>query len=113
MARVGQLVFEMAADGARLQGDMAKARGTVDGAMSGIKSAANTARNALAAVGVGLSVHAFAEMIKGSVESMNALHELAIKTGNTVEALSELRPVARASGTDMEQLGIGMQKLSK
>lgn len=113
MARVGQLVFEMAADVARLQSDMAKARGTVDGAMSGIKSAANTARNALAAIGVGLSVHAFAEMIKGSVEAMNTLHELAIKTGNTVEALSELRPVARASGTDMEQLAVGMQKLSK
>jgi len=44
---------------------------------------------------------------------MNAMHELALKTGQTVEALSSLQPVARRSGTDMEQLATGLQKLSK
>lgn len=110
---VGQLVFEMSANVARLQSDMQKARGHVDSAMDSIRNAASIAKGALAAVGMGLSIESFASMIKGSIDAMNAMHELALKTGQTVEALSSLQPVARRSGTDMEQLATGLQKLSK
>jgi hypothetical protein len=50
--QVGELVFKMAADIARLQTDMQKARGTVDSAMQGMKGAASIAKTALAGVGV-------------------------------------------------------------
>jgi hypothetical protein len=52
-------------------------------------------------------------MIEGAISGMNALHELSLRTGTTVEALSALKGVAKQSGTDMDSIATGLQKLSK
>ena len=113
MATIGALVFEMSANVARLQSDMAKARSTVEGAMAGIQSAAKLATTALGAIGVGASLAGFESMIKGATESMNALHELSLRTGATVEQLSALRGVAKAAGTDMDTVASLTNRLEK
>ena len=113
MATIGALVFEMSANVARLQQDMAKARSTVEGAMAGIETAAKLATTALGALGVGASAAAFQAMVTGAAESMNALHELSLRTGATVEQLSALRGVAKAAGTDMDTVAGLTNKLEK
>jgi hypothetical protein len=110
---VGTLIFEMAANVARLQSDMQKANQTVSGAMNGIKGAASMARTALGALGVAVSVDAFAGMVRGSIEAINNMRELAIKTGNTTEALYGLRPAAKAAHMEMDGVATGLQFLSK
>jgi hypothetical protein len=92
---VGTLMFEMAANVARLQGDMAKANQTVSSAMQGIKGSVELAKTALAGLGVAFGAHEFVEMVKNSIEAANAMHELAVKTGQTVEAISSLELPAR------------------
>jgi hypothetical protein len=84
---VAQLIFEMAANVARLQSDMQKANSTVTSTMQGIRGAADMAKKALAAVGVALGVREFADMIRGSAEALDHLRTLSIQTGITVETL--------------------------
>lgn len=113
MATVGALIFEMSANVARLQQDMAKARSTVDGAMQDIAGAAKVAKVALESVGAAFSVHAVASMIEGAIEGVVQLGRLADQAGVTVEALSSLEPAARRSGTGMDQVATAMNKLEK
>lgn len=113
MATIGALVFEMSANVARLQQDMAKARSTVEGAMAGISSAANMAKAALGAIGVGASIAGFEQMIMGAIEGEAALHKLNLQTGISVELLSALRPVAKQSGTDIDTVAGMVNKLEK
>jgi hypothetical protein len=110
---VAQLIFEMAANVARLQSDMQKANSTVTSTMQGIRGAADMAKKALAAVGVALGVREFADMIKGSAEALDHLRALSIQTGVTVETLSALKSVAKASGTELDTVGGMVNRLEK
>ena len=77
---VGTLTIEMAANVARLQKDMAAAKKTVNDAMTSIKSGASSAMNALAGLGVTLSVAAFASYIKGAIDAADKLNDLSKAT---------------------------------
>lgn len=110
---VGQLLIKMAADTAQLRADMDQAKAAVGGAMAEITRAAETARNALAALGVVTTVTGFAALVEKTIESAAEMYKLAQRTGVAVESLSALRGVAKLSGTDMADVGTGLQKLSK
>jgi hypothetical protein len=60
MALAGTLEIQLLANVARLQQDMDKAKSVVTSAMGGIDRAVGVAKTALGALGVGLSVNAFA-----------------------------------------------------
>lgn len=110
---VGQLLIKMAADTAQLRSDMALAQSTVGQAMDGITKTLEVAKKALVAfVGVA-SVDAFASMIKGSIAAADALGELSVKTGASVEALSGLAAVGKLTGTTGDQIADMMNKLAK
>lgn len=113
MATIGTLIFEMAANTARLQQDMSKAQSTVKGAMDSIGAAVNTVKSALAALGIGLGMHEFASFVTGGIESVAMLERLSQRTGITVETLSALRSVAAASRTDMDSVAAMVGKLDK
>lgn len=68
---------------------------------------------AMGALGAGLSIHAFTSMIENTIEAEAALYKLSQRTGETVEMLSALKGVAKASGTDMESVATMTQRLSK
>lgn len=111
--RVGSLLIDMSMNVARLQSDVSQAKDVVARGMGEIKSAVDSAKSALALLGVGLSVGAFKGMIDGVIESTEKLHDLSMASGATVESLSEMRSIAKLSGTDIES-GIvpALQKLA-
>ena len=109
---VGTLTIEMAANVARLQKDMAAAKKTVNDAMTSIKSGASSAMNALAGLGVTLSVAAFAAYIKGAIDAADKLNDLSKATAISVENLSGLDLAAKQSGGDLEGIAQSINKLS-
>jgi hypothetical protein len=110
--KAGTLIVDIAANVARLQEDMASAKGAVQSAMNDISRSASMAKGALASLGVLGGAGMFVGMIKETIEMEAGLLRLAQKSGSTVEALSSLSGVAKRSGTDMDDVAKGMQKLS-
>lgn len=109
---VGTLTIEMAANIVRLQQDMDKARKSVEGTMAQISKAAGLAGAALGAIGVGLSVTAFAGWIKSGIDAADALDELSQRTGVAVEELAGLQLAFKLGGVDAGALQGAMTKLS-
>jgi hypothetical protein len=112
-AVLGSLEIQMYADLARLRQDMGDAKGMVSDAMRQISDFANMATQALGALGLAASVSGLVEMFKNAVDAAAGLQQLSEQTGVSVEALSALRSVARLSGTSMDDVRTGLQKLSK
>ena len=61
----------------------------------------------------GLSVAAFSSLIKGSIDSAAALHDLAIQSSTTVEALSGLAAVGKFSDQTADSIAGAMNKLTR
>lgn len=111
--RAGQLVVDIAMNVARLQQDVEQATGIVTAASKKIEGVANTAQKALAGIAAGFTVGAFVSMVKETAAMEAGLLRLSQQAGTTVEALSSIKGVAKASGTDLETVAAGMQKLAK
>jgi hypothetical protein len=111
-AVIGGIEIQMLADLARLRQDMTDAKGIVGKAAGELQGIANTAQKALGALGVGLSVGAFAGWIKGSIDAADTLNDLSKTTGITVEKLSGLRMAAAQSGSDLGSVASAINKLS-
>lgn len=110
---VAQLTIEMAANVARLKTDMAAARNTVEGTMNSIKKAAGAARVALGAIGVGLSVNAFAGWIKGAINAADEANKLSQKIGIAVKEIGGLQLAFSQGGVDAESMSSSLAKLNK
>jgi len=110
---IGGLTIEMMADMARLRQDMDSVKSMVGGAMEDVAKAVDLAKTAFVALaGVG-SVAAFANMIKGAIDGAEALHDLSLKSGASVEALSALVAVGKTTGTSADTIAGAMNKLAK
>jgi len=109
--KVGQLTIEMAANVVRLEKDMAQARRSVETTMSKIQKSADTAMRSLGALGIGLSVGAFASWVKGAIDAIDKLAKLSSATGIAIEELSGLDYAAKLSGTSLESLTQASNKL--
>lgn len=66
-----------------------------------------------AMIGAGGALAGFVAMTKGAIEAEASLHKLALQTGLTVELLSALRPIAKQSGTDFDDVAGMVNKLEK
>ncbi len=111
--RAGTLVVDIAANVARLQADMAQAKGVVAGAMNDITRTANTAKTALAGLGVGLSAGALAYLARDIIKATAALDDMAEITGSAVEELSKLQVVAKIGGHDFGLVEDSLVRLTK
>lgn len=85
---------------------------------TGALSAVNETALKLGASLVGLFTldriaHGFADLVKGAIESAAGLERLSQRTGATVAGIADLTVVAKLSGTATDQVGTGLQKLSK
>lgn len=109
---VGQLTIEMAANIVRLQQDMEKAKNTVAGAMQSIQKSASVAATALGAIGVGLSVGAFASWIKSAIDAADETNKMAQKIGVAVKDVAGLQLAFRQAGIEGGALQTSMSKLS-
>jgi hypothetical protein len=111
--RAGTLVVDIAANVARLQQDMAQAKGVVESTMRDISRAASVAGGVLASLGVGVSVAGIANIARESIKATAALDDMAEVTGASVEQLSRLQVVARTGGQDLGAVQDGLVRLTK
>ena len=117
MATLASLVVSLEANVARFESDLNKAEFMAKKAMDTIGNVSETAmkavKGAVVAMAAAYTFDAFADGIKGAIASAGELDQMAKKTGATVEALSGLKSAAKLSGTSLEEVGGGLQKLSK
>ena len=117
MATLASLVVSLEANVARFESDLNKAEFMAKKAMDTIgnvsETAMKTVKGAVMAMAAAYTFDAFADGIKGAIASAGELDQMAKKTGATVEALSGLKSAAKLSGTSLEEVGGGLQKLSK
>src|SRR3990167_1256144 len=108
----GALEIEMFTNIARLVKDMAQVKSTVERSMKGIESAVSSAKSVLASVGIGLGVGYLVSLIKGSIDAADKLKDLSKSTNITAEDLAGLRLLAKQTGTDLDGLAKGINRMS-
>jgi len=108
----GTLEIQLLANMARLAQDMAQAKASVTGAMSGIEKAVSSAKHALAGLGVGVSIAGFAAIVKGAIDAADHLNKLSQRVGVAVESLSALQYAGKLADVSNEDLAKGLKKLS-
>jgi hypothetical protein len=113
MANLGSLVVSLEANMARFTSDMGRAAQQTEQAMGKINAAANMAKGALAAIGIGVSVGAFAALVKGSIDAADHLRDMSQKTGIAVETLNGLAFAAGQAGGNLESMVASAGKLNK
>lgn len=111
--RAGTLIVDIQANVARLQKDMAEAKGAVQGAMGEITRSVNAAKTALIALGGAFSVGQVAQMAMGITRATAALDDMAEVTGTAVEELSKLQVVAKVGGHDFGLIEDSLVKVTK
>lgn len=110
--QTADISIKLMADIADLQRKMDMAQRSVDSSMAGITKAAGLAKNALGALGVGLSVGALTGFIKHAIDAADEMSKLSQKTGVSVKELGGLQLAYRQSGIDAGALQTSMSKLS-
>lgn len=117
MSTLGSLVVSLEANIAKFSSDMGKTAYVAEQAMQRVQQvsdmAAKAVKVAFAGVAAAYSLDAFKSGIEGSIKAAAELEHLSDKTGATVEALSGLKSVAGLSGTSLDTVGTGLQRLSK
>ena len=83
------------------------------GGTIGLSQAMGVAKQAAAALGIGLSLVELVRFAKDAVEATARLHDLAQQTGLTVEQLSVLRIAAGRAGLSADDLGGIAKNLSR
>ena len=110
--KVGTLEIEMLANLARLRKDMTDAKQIVGDSVAGIEKMVGVARNALATLGVGVSIKVFADIVQGSIDAMDHLNDLNKTTKISIENLAGLSLAAKQSGSDLDSIASSANKLA-
>lgn len=106
------LTIDLNARLAKFEQDMARAGKSLDGLNSRATAAAAGLKTAFGAIGATLSVGALASFAKAGIDAADAMNDLSLRTGVGVETLAGYKLAAEQSGTSLEALGKGIQKLS-
>ncbi|HEL3866665.1 TPA: phage tail protein [Stenotrophomonas maltophilia] len=80
--------------------------------LGGLTDTAKSVNGVLANLGVGVSLAGIGAMIKSSIDSADALDEMAQRTGIAVESLSLLVPAAELSAVSTEKFEAGLKRLA-
>lgn len=110
---IATLTIEMAANVARLRQDMDNAASVVQSATAKMQKAAELAGKALGAIGVGLSLSAFAGFIRNAIDAADALDEMSGRVGVSAKELSGLQLAYRQAGMGNEAMAASLAKLSR
>jgi hypothetical protein len=113
MANLGSLVVTLEANISKYLSDMKKSGKETEEAMKRVEGAVEIGKKALEVLGIGLSVGAFAELIKGSIDAADELRDMSQKTGVAVETLNGLGFAAGQAGGSLEAMVEGATKLNK
>jgi len=96
-----------------LEAAMNRAHQVVSQRSRDIEGVLGSARNALAALGVGLSAGAITAFAGNAIRSAAALDDMAEATGASVSGLSKLNDIARIGGGNLESVGKAIQVMNK
>lgn len=110
---LGSVSIDLAANVARLQQDMDKARGVVERGFKGMESAAGAVKSVLGAALGGLAVGGLTGFIKQSIDAADNLRDLANRFGTTTEQIGALQYAASLSGVELEGLAGSFGKMQK
>lgn len=108
MAKLGELIIELAANTARLQSDMGKAIGIAERGAAKIKSAFSFVAGG---VGGGLISTALIGAAKNAIKLGDDLNKAAIKAGVGGKAISELAYAAKQADVDLGSLSTALKKM--
>lgn len=112
---IGTLIIDMAANVAKLQADMQQARGIVSSTAADVQKSANAARDALGAIGVGLSVTGAIASIQQIGKALIDAEASAVKFKAAFTSISGAESVGRelefVRGT-ARQLGLDLEATS-
>ncbi|PPE75476.1 hypothetical protein C3942_00865 [Solimonas fluminis] len=110
MTDLAKLVVRLEAETAKYQAELDKAKRKLSGFETDVNA---SAKKIGSAIGVGLAAGAvgFAAMVRGALDTADAMDELSQKTGASVEALSALDYAARFEG--VEGMGQALTKLAR
>lgn len=111
--KVAQLTIEMAASVARLEKDMNMARRSVDNAMSKIRNSANMAMRALGALGLGLSVNALNNFVRGAINAGDEMSKMAQRIGVSTDAVAGLQLAFKQGGVASGEMQSSLSRLTK
>jgi hypothetical protein len=111
--QIGALEIQLIADVARLRADMDNAKSVVTAATASMKKAADDVKAAFAGMATGLSVAALIDFTKNTIDAAAKLRDLSVQAGMTVESLSGLAAVGKATGTGADMITAASNKLSK
>lgn len=109
----GALEIQLLSNLARLQADMAQAKGMVAGTMRDISNAVDQAKSALAGLGLTLTAGGLALIAKNAIDAADAMNDLSKTTGIAVEKLAGLRLASKMSGGDLDGIANSINKLSQ
>jgi len=113
MANLGSLVVTLEANISKYLSDMKKSGKETEDAMKRVEGAIETGKKALEFLGVGLTVGAFAELIKGSIDAADELRDMSQKTGVAVQTLNGLGFAAGQAGGNLESVSAAAGKVNK
>lgn len=100
--------------GAEMDALRKKTEKPIAGGMFGsIKDGAAQANQALAAIGVGLSVAGVIAFVKSTVNQLDELRDMSLKTGIAVDRLAGLDSIAKKSGTSAQEITAAFRFINK
>lgn len=112
MAVVGSLVIGMSADYGSLGRDLMRGAKSVSKFASDVTQKLGGVGGILAGIGLGLGVDAFKDFVMGSAEALDKSGDFADRLGITRDALESVRFATMSTGSEIEDLDKGLEKLS-
>lgn len=110
---IGMLEIQMAADLAILRQNMSEMKSIVGEAASQVTESLELVKKGLELVGVELAADYFKEFIVGAAEATAQLSELSVKSGLSVEALTQFRNATTITGTSIDDLVNSSNRMEK
>jgi hypothetical protein len=110
--QVGVLGIDFETNAAQFTTAVRQMTTSVVGNSQQMAEAAGLVTKAFGLLGVGLSVGSFVALIRGSIDAADHLNDLSKSTGITVENLAGLKLLAKQTGTDLDGLAKGINRMS-
>ena len=98
---------------AQFVGEIRKATQSLDGLKTRANALSGSLRGAFGALGVGVSAAGLALFVKSTIDGADALFDLSKKLSVSVKDLASFKLIAEQSGTSLEDVGKGIQRLTR
>lgn len=113
MANLAKYIVQLEAQTSRYVAELEKANRSLDKFHKNQTSALDAVKKGFAALGIVLSVRAFANFIKGSIDAADRARDMSIRLGVAAQTLQALELAAKMGGAGLGNLEVGLRQLSR